>query len=161
MHTEKLEGNTKTWWGKPLTQLKLKDGSQNTVSKIDFTTEFQAFGPEKDNPGADSYTDSYTDADWDAAYEELMADEKERPSKKDIVVMVNNKFRQAARLKEIGVQVAAAGLVQPTLETDTTMQLKRVYDTLIVAINKKTGVKHTHEEARKKAAEFLELEWPN
>lgn len=156
VHTEKVTGDLKTWWGKKLTELKLKDGSLNTVAKMDIVTEFSGFGPEKD--GA---TDSYTESDWDAAYDELMADKDAKPSKAEIVTFVNNKLRQQARLKEIGIQVAAAGLVQPTLETDTTMQLKRVYDTLIVAINKKTGVKHTHEEARAKAAEFLELEWPN
>ena len=77
----------------------------------------------------------------------------EFPSDKEMLLMVNNKRKAAARSKALKAALEAAGYEQPTMETDVTLQLKTLYKVYIAA-------KKSHEEARALAASTLGVEWP-
>lgn len=78
----------------------------------------------------------------------------EYPSNDEIVTMVNNKRKAAARSKALNAALEAAGYEKPTMENDVTLQLKTLYKVYIAA-------KKPHDEARALAASTLGVEWPD
>lgn len=145
MGIEKFDGEVKNYWGKPLTELARKDGSKNTIAVLPFAGTFNSYGP------TDKSVENYTDADFDAAYAE-MKEKNEIPSLKEIVQLGNNKRKAAARQKAMLAVVNAAELVQPTLENDSQLRLKKMYDIFIANGD-------SHEVARESAAAALRLTW--
>lgn len=145
MGIERFEGKLENFWGKPLTSLDKKDGSKNTVATLPFEGTFTAYGP------ADKAVDDYSDADFDAAYAE-MKEKGELPSLKEIVALGNNKRKAAARQKAMLAVVNAAELVQPTLQNDSQLRLKKMYDIFIANGD-------SPEVAKQSAAAALRLTW--
>jgi hypothetical protein len=151
MRVEKFDGVIASWWSKSLTSLKLKDGSFNTVPSLKFEGEFTAYGPDK-------AIAEYVDADWKEAIDEMVA-ANDYPSAQEIVTLRNDKRKAKARQASMTAEVLNAGLVQPTLENDDQLRLKKAYEVLLVSVNRKTGIKHTEAEAREKAADMVGADW--
>ncbi len=119
MRKETFEGSFKSWFGKPLTKLKVTStGELNTVAEIGFKGSYDAYGPDKDPK-------TYTDADWLEAYNEIDA-AKELPTVKDIVEFRNNQRLNKARQASMNAQVTAAGLDKPTTANDYDLRLKKM-----------------------------------
>jgi hypothetical protein len=83
--------------------------------------------------------------------DEIVAARKDL-SDKEIVDVVNNKEKANARQKAMQAALDAAGIVKPTLETDTQLRLRKMYDVLVANGS-------THDEARAIAATTLKLTW--
>jgi hypothetical protein len=144
MRKEVFSGKVENFYGKPITELGLKEGFSAPTQPLQFDGSFDAFGPDKD-------VDTYTDSDWDEALEELKA-KHEFPTNREIVMVANNKRKAKERQRAMQNAVNAAGLIQPNLENDPQLRLKRMYD--VYRANGKS-----HEVAMQKAAQELELEW--
>lgn len=131
MKQEKLTGTIGSAYGKPLHELKVKDGfepiAKGTILK--FNTVYDAFTSIDEVKTAGKF-----------------------PKDADIVKMLNAAERQAARTKATNDEVAKYGVEKPLLEDDPQKQLKNIYDTLIAA-------KKSHDEARATAVALIGVEW--
>jgi hypothetical protein len=130
MKIEKIEGTMESAHSKKLTELLLKDGTLNTVAKIDYVTSFEAFENMAEIKAANAY-----------------------PADDVIVDAVNNKRKAAARQKEMTKQLDDLGIVKPDIKNDVGLRFKKMYDIFIA-----TG--STHNEARAETAAALKAEWP-
>jgi hypothetical protein len=74
------------------------------------------------------------------------------PTDNDIVDWVNNKEKANARQKAMQTALDAAGIVRPTLENDSQLRLKKMYDILVANGS-------TEDEARAIASTTLKLNW--
>lgn len=74
------------------------------------------------------------------------------PKDAEIVDFVNNRAKANARQKAMQAALDAAGIVRPTLENDSQLRLKKMYDILVANGS-------SHDEARAIAASTLKLEW--
>lgn len=95
---------------------------------------------------------------FEGTYEALdsYAEAKEKnelPSESEIVDFLNTRRKANARSKSMQAALDAAGIVRPTLENDSQLQLQGIYKSLMASGKK------THEEARAIAATTLGVDW--
>ncbi len=82
-------------------------------------------------------------------FEEIPA--KEMPSNEEIVDFLNTKRKANARQKSMGEALTAAGIVKPTLENNTDLQIKTMVKSLVAS------GKYTEEAATAVAKQVLGL----
>lgn len=154
MHIEKFESEVKRAWNKPLTSLKLKDGSTNTQTIINVEGTYEAYGVDKDEK-------AYLDADWEAAYDEMTA-KNDLPTKQEIVQMRNAKRLATAKANATAKELVNAGFVQPTPENDDQLRLKRAFDLFYSAIPadvRKADPEAARLQARAEASKAFNIQW--
>jgi hypothetical protein len=125
-----VKGKTEQAYGKKLTDLLLKDGTQNTVSSLNFEGVYDAY----------------------ETYQEI-ADANDLPSNDEILKFRNATRKTNERSKALKLALDNAGIVEPTLENDDQVKLKTMYDVFMSM----KGT--TPEEAREKASAAIGIEW--
>lgn len=130
MKTLTVKGTTEKAHGKKLTDLMLKDGTQNTVGSLKFEGTYEAY----------------------ENYAEVVA-ANDLPSNEDVVKFRNATRKINARSKALTTALDNAGIVKPTLENDDQLKLQTMFDVFM-------SIKGTtKEEAREKASAALGIEW--
>jgi hypothetical protein len=147
VNKQTFKAKATSYWGKKLQELKTADGKLYPHRVLKFNATFDAFGPNKP-------TKRYTAEDWQTAYNEWVASGG-KMSIEDIVRAANNKAKNAARSKSLGVAVDAAGLQKPELKTDRDLQLKTFVTTYVALGHSEEDALEMAKDALKAAAERL------
>lgn len=105
---ETFEGVIENAYGRPLTQNRFKDGNE-AVKAIKYSAEYEKV------------------ADYDSI------PTKEMPDKEDILALVNNARKANARQKAMQKALDDAGVIKPTLEDDTELQIASIVKSLVAS----------------------------
>ena len=131
MKTEKFGGNIENAHGKPLHELKVKEGfasiAKGTV--LAYETSYDKFENIDEVNAAKAF-----------------------PKDSEIVDMLNAKAKAAARMAATTAKLAEVGIEKPTLENDEQLRLKKMYEIFIAS-------KKSPDEARALASAALGIEW--
>ena len=140
----KFEGEIKSANGMDLADNQVAEGFAALPTVVTYEAEYEPFGPDKDEK-------FYSKQDWESALAEMTA-AGVKLSTEDIVKAGNAKAKAKARAKAIAEKLDSLGVIKPTLQNSSQMQLKTVYS---VYIAQGKG----HEEARELAAKAVGAEW--
>jgi len=105
---ENFDGVIENAYGRPLSKNRFKDGSE-AVTAIKYSASYEKL--EK--------------------YEDIPKDEM--PDEKDILATVNNARKANARQKAMQSALDKAGVIKPTLEDDTELQIASIVKSLVAA----------------------------
>lgn len=127
VETKVFDGVIENAYGRPLKELKFKDGF-TPVTSIPFIGEYESV----------------------KVYDAIPA--KELPDKDDQLAMVNQARKANARQKAMQKALDDAGVIKPTMEDDSTLQLKSMVAGMVAS------KKYTEEAATKLAKQILGIE---
>lgn len=145
MKTITFKSSTKSYWGKPLSELKTKDGTPHNITELEYSGSFQAY----DN------------------IDEVKA-ANDMPNDTEVVKFRNAQHKANERGKALLKAVTDAGLIQPSIENDDQLRLTKAFEVFYSNILSKATAEQRKDEAfvenarlraRSKASEQLEIEW--
>lgn len=134
-----VTGEIRQYWGKPLTELKLKDGTTNTVAVLKFAGETEAYDNIAEVRAANDY-----------------------PKDDEVVKFRNTQRKANERQRAMLATVTAAGLVQPTAENDPQLRLRKMRDLFLSNIPadvRESNPTAAEQQAREQASAALGIAW--